>query len=89
MPRFRVRTTGDGWESLRRDAEALAAIVRGEEVDLNQLGKLLSAVVGGSFAVFTEAGLASVRLEAAVKALEPKTPRSELERFARGSASDG
>ena len=87
MPKFRVRAEGDVWDELRVDAEKLAARVRAEEIDLNQLGKILSSVVRSSAAAFVKADLPSVRLEAATKALDLKTPKTELERFARGGAS--
>lgn len=83
MPRFVVEPRGDTWAALRAAIGALAERVAAEHVDLNGLGKDLGAVVRAARAVFGEAGLPSVRLAAAAKALDPVTKRSQLEAFAR------
>jgi hypothetical protein len=87
VPKFRVAPRGPVWEALARETDALAALVRGDEVDLNQLGKRLSVVVTLAASAFDEAELPSVRLACAKKALDPKTRKSELEGFA-GRAAD-
>jgi len=83
MPRFVIQAQGELWAKVRTDVAQLQGIVGADVVDLNDLGKALAALVAGTAAVFAASGLASVRMEAASKALDRKTPKSELERFAR------
>lgn len=81
MPKFLVRSDGEGWRALTIELDRAAAMVRRDEVNLNELGKSLAAVVGAARQVFVEAGLSSVRMDAAVKALDLRSKKSELERF--------
>ena len=81
MPRFVVRPEGPAWDTLTGAVRQLASLVAAEEVDLNVLGASLAAVVGGARAVFVAAGLPSVRMDAAHKALDRQTPKSALESF--------
>lgn len=83
-PRFVVRAEGAHWVDIRRAAEELGELVRAEEVDMNRLGHALSALVVGARAAFEAAALPSLRLEAAKRALDLKTPKSALEAFVRG-----
>jgi len=81
MPRFVVRAEGPEWEALRAEVASLAALAGGDEVDLNHLARTLGRVVAGVGAAFARAGLPSVRLAAAEKALDLRTKNSELQAF--------
>ena len=80
-PRFVVRADGEPWVGLRRAAAELGELVAREEVDMNALGHALSACVTHARAAFERAALPSLRLEAARRALDLKTPKSALEAF--------
>lgn len=80
-PRFVVRPDGEAWVALRRAVAELAELVGREEVDMNALGHTLSACVTSARAAFEQASLPSLRLEAASRALDLKTPKSALEAF--------
>jgi hypothetical protein len=81
MPKFVVTPQGEVWDRLRVEVTRLASLASGETVDLNQLGKALAAVVTASLSAFDTAGLPSVRMRAAAKALDLTTKKSELEHF--------
>ncbi|MDQ3031251.1 MAG: hypothetical protein M3Y87_02465 [Myxococcota bacterium] len=85
MPRFVVRAEGTEWDSLRRELASMGAVAAAEQVDMNELGKSLARTVTCVRAVFVSAAMPSVRMDAAVRALDLRTPKSELERFARPS----
>lgn len=84
MPKFVVRVEGPIWEEVRRSVAALSREVDGESADLNRVGKALASVVGAVAAAFTQAELPSLRMSAAQRALDLKTPRGALEAFVRG-----
>ena len=83
MPKFVVRSDGEAWRALASELEKASALVRGADVNLNDLAKSLASIAIAVRRVFVDAGLASVRMDAAVKALDLRTKKSELERFAR------
>ena len=82
MPKFLVRAEGEVWRTLAQDLERMVAITSGPEVNMNDLGRALASIVGSVRAAFVSAGLPSVRMDAAAKALDLRTPKSALESFA-------
>lgn len=84
MPKFVVRVEGPVWQEVRRSVAELARETEGPTADLNRVGKALAAVVGAVAASFAHAELRSVRMTAAQRALDLKTPRGALEAFVRG-----
>jgi hypothetical protein len=83
MPRFVIPTDGPSPRALHAALERAASDLRGEELNLNDLGKTLHAVMAAARETFRSAGLPSVRLDAAEKALDLRTSKSALERFVR------
>ncbi len=83
MPRFIVRPEGDAWRALAQELERMTAMVCAPEVNLNDLGRSLAGVVRHARGVFVAAGLPSVRMDAAAKALDLTTGKSALEAFTR------
>ena len=59
----------------------MLATSRSGEVRLDALGKSLAAVTVATRGVFGAAGVPSMRIEAAMKALDLRTKKSELEAF--------
>ena len=84
MPKFVVRPETEAWRTLGAQLDRAGSLVRGPEVNLNELGKALASIARAALDVFAEAGLPSVRMEAAAKALDLRTKKSELEQFVRG-----
>lgn len=80
-PKFLVRADGEAWVALRRASAELAELVARDEVDMNSMGHALSALVTCARSTFELAALPSLRLEAARRALDLKTPKSALEQF--------
>ncbi len=87
MPRFVVASRGEHWDAVRASLAELSRLASGGEVDLNDVGKGLSRLVIAVRAAFDDAGLPSVRLKAAVRALDLKTPKSALEAFVGSPAA--
>ncbi|GAB4217517.1 MAG: hypothetical protein OHK0013_45080 [Sandaracinaceae bacterium] len=86
MPRFVIRTEGPAPTALREALERAAEMLCADEVNLNELGRALHAVMAAAGETFRAAGLPSVRMDAAEKALDLRTAKSALERFVRGGA---
>jgi hypothetical protein len=86
MPRFVIGTDGPGPAALRDALERAAGMLREEELNLNELGKALHAVMAAARETFRAAGLPSMRMDAAEKALDLRTAKSALERFVREDA---
>ena len=85
MPKF-VVPRSDAVHTLSRELGVMSALSSSADVNLNELAKALAVVVGATRAVFIAADLPSVRMDAAVKALDLRSKKSELEAFVRGSA---
>lgn len=83
MSKAIVRVEGEAWSTLATELDRLRALVAGPEVDMHALGKGLASLMLAARGVFTLAGMTSVRMDAAVKALDLRTAKSELEQFAR------
>lgn len=81
-----IRTDGPAPTALRDALERAAGILREDQVNLNDLGKALHAAMAAARETFRAAGLPSLRMDAAEKALDLRTARSALERFVRGDA---
>jgi hypothetical protein len=87
VPKFVVLAEGPTWDAIRRAASQVAELVARDEVDMNALGHALGALVSGVRAGFEGAALPSLRLDAAARALDLKTPKSALLVFlGRGSS---
>ena len=86
MPRFVIRTDGPAPRALHDALERAASALREDELNLNELGKVLHAVMAAARETFRSAALPSVRLDAAEKALDLRTSKSALERFVRDDA---
>jgi hypothetical protein len=84
MPRFVIRTESPAPAALRDALERAAGMLREDEVNLNELGKALHAVMAAARETFRAAGLPSMRMDAAEKALDLRTAKSALERFMQG-----
>lgn len=56
-------------------------LVRADTVDGVELGKALAAITSAVRAVYVEAGVPSMRMAAAEKALDLRTKKTELETF--------
>ena len=48
MPKFVVRPEGAAWRALSSELDRAAALVRGSQVNLNELGKSLASVVAAA-----------------------------------------
>ena len=83
MPRFVIRTDLPAARALHDALERAASDLRNDEVNLNELGKALHAVLAAARETFGAAGLPSVRMDAAAKALDLRTSKRALERFVR------
>jgi hypothetical protein len=81
MPRYLLRTDAPAPQALRGALERAAGVLREDAVDLHELGKVLHAVMAAARETFRAAGLPSVRMDAAEKALDLRTGKSALERF--------
>jgi hypothetical protein len=86
MPRFVIRTDVPAARTLHDALERAASDLRQDELNLNELGKVLHAVMAAARETFSAAGLPSVRMDAATKALDLRTSKSALERFVRDEA---
>ena len=84
MPRFVLREGSVAVSALRESVERASKAASGDAVDLNVLSHAVGDVAVALRDAFQEAGLASTRMEAIVRAFDLRTPRSELERFVRG-----
>jgi hypothetical protein len=86
MPCFVSRTDGQAPTALRDARERAAASLRADEVNLDELGKALRAVMAAARETLRAAGLASMRMDASQRALDLRTARSAPERFVQEDA---
>ncbi len=71
------------WRAVQQELEVLNATVEaGVPVDLQRFAGELGALIQSYKAALELQGKTSVRIECVLKALDLKTPKSELERFA-------
>lgn len=73
--------SGAALVALREELERMLAMTRADEVPLDELGKSLGAIARAIHGVFVASKTPSMRIDAAVKALDLRTKRSELESF--------
>lgn len=83
MAKFVIRSNEPAARALADAVESLSSLLREEELNLNTLGERLHLIVVAARGVFTAQNLPSVRMDAAVKALDLRTGKSELAAFAR------
>jgi hypothetical protein len=81
VSRFHVAADAASIGALRDQVEALLGLLRQPQVDLTALGHGLHRVAVSMLAASEAAGLTSARLQAAVRALDLKTPKSKLLAF--------
>ena len=73
-----ISIEGSTGAALRGQVRALSALVDGNRVSLVELGKLYESITRTLLEAIEQSGLSSMRLRAAARALDLKTPKSRL-----------
>lgn len=81
MSKYHVAPVGPPWDDLRGELALLTKMVEQPQVDLIELGKAYARLANSVLKVSQAHHLSSLRFEAATKALDLTTPKSELQAF--------
>lgn len=81
MSKYRIEPHGEPWYQLREQCRLLVLLLEQSPLQLVDLGKRLETTIGAALRAVESQGISSLRLAAAAKALNLKTPKSSLEAF--------
>jgi hypothetical protein len=89
MTKFDVSVKGSTGDTLRAHVQALSSMLAGEHVNITETGKLYGRITRALLDAIEQGGHSSLRFRAAAKALDLKTPKSQLLSFVGDAPARG